>query len=152
MDHNASNEIRQSPFPAIAAEVRRDWEAYARKGGLPTRLDDMVRAGIMSEVLDLLEALRTPVEDATDKLASTYERAAMGAAVISRLIDEDKPGLAAQDEAFIQECTDHALGLRSGSISLEQELAARIEQRRENGQPDNFYLSLLYTPVFDAGS
>lgn len=152
MNPKVSREILQSPSPAIAAEVRWDWEEYARKGGLPVRLDEMVGAGIMSEVLDLIEALGTPTEDATEKLASTYERAAIGAEVVSWSSGRDKPGLAEQDRLFIQECRDRAMGLRSGSISLEQELAARAEQRQENGQQENFYVSLLHNPVFETDS
>jgi hypothetical protein len=149
MDAKIGRDILNSPFPAIAAEVRWDWEQFARNGGLPQRMADMARVGIMSEVIDLIEALEVPDEAAVSVLAATYERAAEGAErIISFREAEERPDIAEQDLLFNQMCREHALGLRAGSITISQELTARIKQREENGRPENFYVGLLQNPVF----
>jgi len=144
MDNRAANKILQSPFPDIAAAVRWDWEQFAQGGGLRAHLDGMVRAGIMSEVLDLIEALRVPPEEATEQLAQTYERAALGA----RLIAAVKPEIAEQDLRASQDYSNRAAGLRDGSITIDEELAARAVERQANGHESNFYVSILEDPIF----
>lgn len=109
----------------------------------------MAKAGIPSEVLDLCEALGTPEEEARTLLMATYERAAYGVEVgVSSLRAEGKDDIAERNLQTAARDRQRAEGLRDGSITISQELAARAAEREARGHPENFYVELLQNPVF----
>ncbi len=150
MSADTTEKIMRSLFPKIAAEARwNDEQRYGSKEGLQRRLREMTDAGIISEVLDLIEALEMPIEEATPALITTYEKAAQSTEIFSiHRKEQGDTKLAELDERQAQIDRNHATALRDGTTTIAKELEARAEERIGSGFPDNFYKTLLSNPVF----
>jgi len=150
MSADSAKEIFQSPLPKLAAVIRYDEEKkYGNREGQQERLGHMVTAGIFSEVLDLIEALETPPEEATQALISTYENASNGLEYfIRRATEQGQTKLAEENRIRVLMYRSHASMLRSGERTAQQEIEERIKERERLGYPNNEYQALLSRPVF----
>lgn len=150
MNTEIAKAIMTSPYPKIAAEVRwNDEQRYGSKTGLQRRLAEMTTAGIVSEVLDVIEALEMSPDEATPALITTYETSARSAeSLVAGFREKGRPDLVEESEKIAQRDRAHAIALRDGITTIAQELEARVQKREELGIPNNFYKTLLANPVF----
>lgn len=139
-------QIIKSPLPKEAAESFWDTlQKYGDKKGLKLRMKEMTTAGIVSEVTDLIEALEMKQEDALPYLITAYENQAESSLHLARLHEkEGRNDLVIEDTDDAKKSRLHANELREGKITVEEEIKARIEQRKDREiPPDNYYTTLL---------
>lgn len=151
MSHDFREGMPSTPLEAlVAAQTRQaDEEKFSSREALQQRLDVMVKQGIPSEVLDLIEALDTPAEDANLLVTQTYENVARSERSLVRFWEKQgNRDLKEQSRIDAEANSHHAQLMRTGEITIEQELAARREQRTEMGFPENDYTNLLTKPIF----
>lgn len=150
-----SNDFREgapsTSFEAlIAAEtLHSDEKDFASEEALELRLRSMVAQGIPSEVLDLVEALGTPSNVAASLLTQTYENGAKSSEFLAHFWEEQKNvELSLQALQSAEKDRGHAQLLRTGEVTIQQELQSRRKQREGMGFPENHYTNLLMEPIF----
>lgn len=151
MSNDFKEGIPSTSFGAIiAAQTRHsDEEHFGSKEALEHRLQLMVTQGIPSEVLDLVEALDTPSDVAAPLLTQTYENGARSAEFLAQFWKkQEKAELSLQALRSAKADRNHAQLIRTGEITIQQELQSRREQREGMGFPENDYTNLLTKPIF----
>ena len=134
----------------IAAQTRHaDEEHFSSIKALKTRLYAMVTQGIPSEVLDLIEALDTPPDEAVSLLTQTYENGATSSKFLAKFWEQQgETALSLQAISSAEADRRHAQLIETGKVTVQDELQARREQRVELGNPENYYTNLITKPLF----
>lgn len=151
MSNDFKEGIPSTSFEAlIAAQTRHsDEERFNSKEVLEYRLQLMIIRGIPSETLDLIEALNTPSEVAASLLTQAYENGARSSEFLAQFWkNQGNVELSLQAQQSAETDRNHAQLIKTGEITVQEELQSRKEQRSGMGFPENDYTTLLTKPIF----
>lgn len=151
MSHNFSEGLPSTYAETlIAAQTRqREEQMLGTIKQQKERLSQMVAQGIISEVLDLLESLEVPHEDALPLLIQTYKKTLDSTRLLAKFwATQQKPDLSEKCLIEIEILTQHIADLKNGTITLEQEYKKRQEERISLGYSTNPYTDLREKPFF----
>jgi hypothetical protein len=149
---------KESSIIALYAAQSRhsDEEKYGFPEAWKARLPNMVEHAILSEVLDLIEALNTtelaiPDQEAKKLLIETYENGARSALSSIPVWEREQNSRMVEAQRKSAEADKlRAEALHTGRVTVQQALEARRRERAINNPkyPDNPYLDLQKKPLF----
>lgn len=141
--------LSRSPEAVKSAAVSR-WTEETRmdRSSLERRLEMSVQSGIITETLDLIDALEIPEAEAKNFIATVYKQGAKSSNYLAGFWKrQGKPELEKSYRENAAADIEHSILIESGSISVSEELDARKKQREELGFKENYYKHLEQKPI-----